>query len=644
MIRLHAAIALVGSIHLVVPVTAHSNEHADDTIDQIVVTGTRTPIELNRIGNATTVIDRVDIENRQARYVTDILRAVPGFAISHSGVAGSQTQVRVRGSEANHVLVLIDGVRANDPATGDEFRWEHLSTGNVERIEVIRGPQSALWGSDAIGAVVNVITRSGTGRPGLAAYAETGSHDTLNAGANASGQTGSWIMSANLESLDTEGANISRSGSEKDGSSLLSGGVGLRYAGEGNLSFDAGLEGLDAKSEFDPVDFFSTGLPADADVETRSNNLIGNVGAALSTFDDRVVWHLRGRYFDSEHRNFTNGIEESSTASERASFVLQSDINLGANRLVLAIEQEDTDFSQRGAVVFGDPNQDQSMGVTSAVAEYQYLAGDRWTWIVGGRYDDNSDFENAATGRLSVSWQATDETRLRASIGSGQKSPTFTERFGFFPGQFIGNPDLKPEKSVSYELGLEQGFLDGGVTIDLTVYRQELEDEINGFVFDPVTFLSTAENRPGTSERTGVEVAGSWRISDYVSTRMSYTYTDATEEDDFGDTSIELRRPKHMGSVLFDIGAPSSRFAMTFAADYGGTRSDVYFPPFPQPSQVVTLDRYWLLDLTAQYRVADAVTLFARGSNLLDEDYEQVFGYQTLGRTAYVGFRAEFGN
>ena len=144
---------------------AQSETGTPSDIDQIIVVGARIPLTISRIGNSTTVITREQIEQRQARYVTDLLRSVPGFSVSHTGVAGSQTQVRVRGSEANHVLVLIDGVRANDPATGDEFRWEHLTTGNIERIEIIRGPQSALWGSDAIAAVVHVIThgdRSGS--------------------------------------------------------------------------------------------------------------------------------------------------------------------------------------------------------------------------------------------------------------------------------------------------------------------------------------------------------------------------------------------------------------------------------------------------------------------------------------------------
>ncbi len=147
------------AILLAGPAIAQDQANPSGDIDQIIVTGARTPLTINQVGSAVTVITRDDIEQREVRYVADLLRAVPGFSVSHTGVAGSQTQVRVRGSEANHVLVLVDGVRANDPATGDEFRWEYLTTGDIERVEIVRGPQRSLWGSDAVAAVIHFITR-----------------------------------------------------------------------------------------------------------------------------------------------------------------------------------------------------------------------------------------------------------------------------------------------------------------------------------------------------------------------------------------------------------------------------------------------------------------------------------------------------
>jgi len=622
---------------------ADSEESPADPLDRIVVTGARTPISTERLGSATTIITGEQIRSRQQRYVSDYLRTVPGFAVSQTGVTGTQTQVRVRGSEANHVLVLIDGVRANDPATGDEFRWEHLAAGNVERIEIIRGPQSALWGSEAVGAVVNIITRPDATRRRLNAYSEFGENGTTNVGFGAAGSAGRWRLSAGVDALDTDGQNISRTGSERDGSELTTATLSAAFAEAERFEFSAGLRLVDASTDTDPVDFFLTGLPVDGDNATDSTSAVGQLAAAWQPVDSRVTWRARAAYYDSEHENFSDGVGGSLTASERVTLGLQSDIRLGENRLSMALEREDTDFSQRGDVSFGDPNQDQSIGVSSVIAEYQHLQGERLSWIVSGRYDDNSDFGDAVSGRASMAYRAGDQTLFRASVGTAYKTPTFTERFGFFPGQFVGNPNLDPETSTSYDLGIEQRLLDDALVVELSLYSQELTDEINGFVFDPVTFLGTAENRTGTSDRSGVELSATFRASESISFAAMYTYADADEENADGESVNELRRPRHSGSLSMNVDPVDRPVRFSLVADYGGEREDLFFPPFPDPSQVVTLDSYWLVDASVQYALTDSIELFARGQNLLDEDYEQVFGYQTLGRTGYAGLRVAFG-
>ena len=365
-----------------VPALAQTGSNTVSEFDQIVVVGARIPLTLNQIGNATTVITRDQIEQRQARYVTDLLRSVPGFSVSHSGVAGSQTQVRVRGSEANHVLVLIDGVRANDPATGDEFRWEHLATGNIERIEIVRGPQSALWGSDAIAAVVHVITGDGRGDANLETYVEGGSNSTLNLGFSGSVDTGKWSLNGGIEHLSTDGSNISRVGDEDDDSDITTGSVSARLKATEDLTFNVQLRAIDAYSQFDPVDFFVTGLPTDGDLATETDNIYASIGGTLETRGNKLTHHLNVRYYESDNRNLTDGVQNSSSASDRTTFAYQTDLNLGDNRLALALEHEQTNFEQRGEIIFGDPNQDQEMDVSSLVAEYQGLSYDRLSWLV----------------------------------------------------------------------------------------------------------------------------------------------------------------------------------------------------------------------------------------------------------------------
>ncbi|MDJ0749663.1 MAG: TonB-dependent receptor [Woeseiaceae bacterium] len=609
----------------------------NDTLDQIIVTGARAPISVGDVGSAVTVITRDDIERRQVRFVSELLRAVPGFAVSHTGVIGSQTQVRVRGSEANHVLVLVDGIRANDPATGDEFRWEYLATANIERIEVVRGAQSALWGSDAVAGVVHIITRSGAGSSGFGAYLEGGSDDTVNAAINGSLNDDHWSLGFGLEQLTTDGSNIARTGSEKDDSDVTTGSLNVTFRPNDVVSLQLGARHVDAYSQFDAVDFFTTGLPADSDVATDTTQDYVQLGGSFGADDARVRHQLTARYFDSDNRNLVDGLEGSSSASDRTTFGYQADIAFGRNRLSLAAEHERTQFEQRGAVNFGDPNQDQETDTTSAIVDFQGRAGDQVTYLLSARFDNHSDFDDALTGRASIAWRASEALTLRANIGTGQKTPTFTERFGFFPEQFIGNSGLEPEHSLSYDVGLTYRISNAS-SIELAVFEQDITDEINGFVFDPVSSLFTAENLDTDSKRSGVELSTRWALSETIGLDVNYTYTDATQ-----NSSRELRRPRHAGSVQLDYAFMASRGRVSLAADYGGTRQDVFFPPFPNPQEVVTLSNYWLVDLTAQFAVSESLTVFARTSNLLDTEYEQVYGYRTQGRSTYAGVRASFG-
>ena len=635
---------LVNGLVFCAPVFGQLNSDSTEEVDTIVVTASRSPIAKANLGSATTVITREQIELRQARYVTDLLRAVPGFAVSHVGTTGSQTQVRVRGAEANHVLVLIDGVRANDPASGDEFRWELLSTSNIERIEIIRGPQSSLWGSDALSAVVHVITQSGGDRPGINAYVEGGSFNTVNGGLNGATGGDSWSLAFGLERLDTDGTNISRSGSEDDESDMTTASVSGQLRPSENLTLKLGLRAVDAYSQFDPVDFFVTGLPQDGDVATDSDRYYWNADATFSTLDGRLSHHFYARYLETDNRNLAGGVQSSSTASDRKTFTWQSDIQLGENLLSLALEHERTRFEQRGEIGFGDPNQHQQMSVNSLVADFQGRSIDRLTWLLSARYDDNSEFDSALSGRLSLAYRLSSTTLVRANLGTGRKAPTFIERFGFFPGQFIGNPDLKPEKSKSFDLGIDLLLLDSAVEIQLAVYYQNLDDEINGFVFDPDTFLFTAENIDGDSIRKGVEAAATFNLTENLSFGGSYTYTDSTQNDRSGDDVPELRRPRHSGSLNTSFRFLDERATLKVVADYGGTSTDTFFPPFPEPSEIVPLDSFWLLDLTASYDFNRNTNVFVRALNLLDENYEQVYGYRTPGRSAFVGVRLGFGN
>jgi vitamin B12 transporter len=325
----------------------------------------------------------------------------------------------------------------------------------------------------------------------------------------------------------------------------------------------------------------------------------------------------------------------------------QSDYALGstqsaAHNVTLALEYETTDFRQRGEVFFfGDPNQDQEIDTTSAVLEYRGRIGEAFSYSLSGRHDDHSDFDDATTGRAVAAYALSPRTRLRGSVGTARKAPTFTERFGFFADVFIGNPDLEPERSFAWDIGIEQRWLDERVRVQVSYFDQDLEDEIDGFVFDPDSGLFTAENLPGTSERDGIEVALEASFGN-LELAGSYTYTTSTE-DRGGATTDELRRPEHVASANINYAMLDDRLNLNLNVSYTGEQDDIFFPPFPAPSEVVTLDDFTLVDFAARYRINDRIAVFGRATNLFDESYEEILGFRTLGRAVYVGARFELG-
>jgi vitamin B12 transporter len=431
---------------------------------------------------------------------------------------------------------------------------------------------------------------------------------------------------------------MSRGTGEDDDSDATTAAVNASWDAGETLAVQFSLRSVDAFTQYDSVDYALTGLPADSDVALDTTQHVGQVAMEIGASDSRLRHRLAASYFDTENRNFSDGSEDVSSLSDRLAISYQVDIGIADDTLALALEHEATTFRQRGPVDFGDPNQDQEMDVTSAIIEYQGRLGQNVTWLASARYDDNSVFEDALTGRLSVSLPLAERTRLRASAGTGRKNPTFIELYGYYPGQFVSNPALEPEKSTGYEIGLDYGI---GAALDLqfTAFRQNLEDEINGFVFDPVTFLATAENVAGRSRRSGLEIGARWALDESLAISANYTYLESTADD-----VREIRRPRHSGSVDLDHEIFAGRGRLVLAATYGGTRNDTFFAPWPDPPATVTLDSYWLVEVSGRYALSPSVDVFARIDNVLDADYEHVYGYNTPGRRAYAGIRLAFGH
>ncbi len=645
---LAAAFSFAFSILVNFPAYAESGT---SRLDTVVVTASRTPVARDDVGSSVTIIDSTELEQRQAVALSEVLRDVPGFAVSRNGVLGSSTQIRVRGAEGNHVMVMIDGIEANDMAQGDEFNFAHLLASDVERIEIIRGPQSALWGSDALAGVINIITRRGAGPISARGFFEAGSFATLNGGASLSGGTDRYHFNVGGSVLDSGGANISRNGDEDDGYDNTS----LSFAGGVTatewLSLLVTGRHVDAHNEWDEIDFFFTGLPVDSDVTSDAIQDFAQVRVDIDPFAGRWTQRLNAAFSGTDNENFAAGVDTGNNKGKRWTFTWQTDYRLqtmqiapAAHVFTLAVEHENEDFTQRGpASFFGDPNQDRDAQTTAIVGEYRLQASNGFAFSAGGRHDDNSEFRDDTTWRVTGSYRfAATDTRLRGSYGTGSKNPTFTERFGFFATSltpFIGNPTLKPEHSRGWEIGLDQSWLSDRVAAGMTYFNERLRDEIDGFVFDPDTFSFTAENVPGTSHRDGVEVFGSAEITAALQFKAHYTYLDATQADGLGGQERELRRPRHTGGASVNYAFAQGRGNLNVNFLHTGDQRDISFPPRPPFQELVNLDGFNLISLAGSWKVLRNATLFARIENVLDDNYEEVYGFQSPGVAAFAGIR-----
>ena len=619
-------------------VSSFSAQVISDTnaeIEEVLVSASLIPITASRSANAVTVIDRAQLRNRATVSLSNILRDVPGFSVSQVGVLGSQTQIRVRGAEANHLLVTIDGVEANDPSQGDEFSWGTLTASDIERIEIIRGPQSSLRGSDAVAGVVNIITRSAE-KSSVGLFLESGSWATHHSGFNIGHKQGDFDIRFGLSHIESEGDNIARTGDENDGYRNTTYNIrsGLKLSDQMDISFAAresdGMNQFDADNDFD-------GLIEDQDRVSEFENSTMRFQGDYSSKDGTWQHKVLISQSKSDNNAFADKAKGNVTAStkDQIQYIGSFTWDQGAQNIAALVEREKEDWMQRGEITWGvyDPNQDRERDTDSVAVEYRTDINDHLTLAASARHDDNSEFDSAKTYRAEAIYQLTEAIRLRSAVGTAVKNPTFTERFGFYTN-FIGNPNLIPEESTSWELGADQLIMGGDLTLSLTIFDAELENEIDGFVYDPATFAYTSSNINGTSERKGAELSAVGNISESMSLSAAYTYTDST-----GDDAVrEVRRPRHIASLNLGWLAAHNLHLNT-NIQFTGEQTDVYFPPFPEPSQVVALSNHTLVNINLNYSATEKLEMYLKLENALNDNYEEVFGYQTLGFGASLGLR-----
>lgn len=568
---------------------------------------------------------------------TDWIRLLPGASVATAGPRGSQTQVRLRGAEANHTLLVVDGIRFNDPAAGNEARFELLSVDVVDRLTLYLGPRSALWGSEAIGGVLVADTLdpyNTGGRPVVGGRGEIGSLDSARISASVrdyagkvrlSGAAG-WMRSDGIDSFGTGGG-------ERDGFENRSANAQFIY--KPVEAFELGIVGhwIEGESEydgFDPVTF----RRADTLDETR--NRIGAVRGWAKAEAKGWTLTLDGSLLASANRNLLDGAPLNRTFGRRFTSSARITKQAGDHLFTAAAEHQSERFRARDEVYFGATRQDRSRELTAFIGEWEANWSRKAKTQVAVRHDRFSAFADATTVRAGITLDPTHWIQLFAGYGDGIAQPTFYDLYGFFPGSFTGNPALKPERSRGWNASVRLGNW-YRKSLTLGYFDNRLKDEIVD-VFDPATFRSTTANATGTSRRRGIEASVEWKPNWLSKPRLSlsYTWLDAEERQVAGDLAVrEVRRPRH--SAGFNGQGEVGRLLWSAALAYVGARRDTDFESFPV--RTVRLDDYVLASLQLGYRVAKGMEIFARAENAFDSDYQDVFGYRTEGRTVHAGLR-----
>lgn len=599
----------------------------------IVVTASRTPVARDLAGASVSTIDLHELNALDLPLAADYLRLVPSVAVASTGPLGAQTQVRIRGAEANQTLVYIDGIKMNDPASSGEFRWETLLTDFAEQIEVLRGPQSALWGSEAIGGVVNITTRAADRNAGFGQI-EAGSHGTFIFGRGASLARQNYGITGQLTALGSKGIDTSGSDGDRDGYRNFTAATKGFYTPSANSELGFVFRYIKAKTWFDDFDY-SIGEVVDAPLSSKAVNAAVRGYGRLYLADGAWANQVDMTYLGTKNFNYIDGDYQNQNDGGTLRAAYQSAYSLDTGRfdhtLTGAVEYQRFTFDSEDVDPASPSNQSQARGQTSLIADYRLT----WAKIVSVSTSVRRDFNTAFAD--TTSWRAAGAVALPAGLrlhgtwGEGVADPTFYELYGFFPGFFTGNPNLVPETSNGWDAGV--GWAGAGWSLDFTGYQTTLKNEIIA-VFDPVTFSSSSANATGTSRRKGFEVEAGWTPAKWLRLEASYAYLDATEAQFAGgQASREVRRPKNSGALTAIVSQPN--WQASASAAFVGARQDTDFTTF----QPVTLPGYTLLNLAGAYRLRGNLAATLRIENATDARYQDVYGYRTLGFGAFVGLK-----
>lgn len=655
---------------------AHAQSEPSDAMagegdDRIVITATRSgdAVPAHLIGSSVTVLDSQALESRQTRVLSDILRDVPGVAVNRSGAIGGITQIRIRGSESNHVLVFVDGIKSSDPYYG-EYDFGNLLADEYARVEVLRGQQSSLYGSDAIGGVITYTTLSRREAPGVSARVEGGSFGTISTAGRVAGTAGdNFDYAVSATYLTTDGYPTAPAGSRDVGSDNLGTSAKLNWTPAPNLKVTAVARYSYTKADLNDQAIDATspvvqGYPLQTVVDTpgsyyRNKAFYGLVRAELSLFDNALTTALSGQITDANRDAYNSFGYNYGDRGRRYRGSFENTVRFGndrlKNRFTFAVDAEREEFRNVDPFGFAFTGLSQ-IDTVGFVAQYDLAVDDRLAIGASARIDANDRFQDATTVRVTGSYLFDTGTRIRAAYGNGVKAPTATELFGYSTGEYIGNPDLKPERSRGWEAGVEQNLLGDSVTLGATYFHSRFFNQIETVgAFIGGEYISTSVNNAVVAKQRGVETYASARLGDWR-VDASYTYLKAPQvitalagqaPTDGGfqlTVPIEtqaVRRPKNIASFNLSYAPEAFPLSATLTVRHNGKQRDYAFNSSYQ-RLLVGMKAYTLVNLAATYDISKALQVFGRVENLFDDDYQEVFGFATAGRSAYGGVRVRF--
>lgn len=619
-------------------------QQSDSTIiyrlTDVVISATKTNSSTLELANSVSIIDSAEISNRNSMNFIDLLKNEFGLSSTSQGGPGTLSNIYLRGGSASYTLILLDGVEmnmTNDP--NGLFDFASLSPDNIERIEVLRGPQSVLYGSDAMAGVINISTRKGGGSARFSLSAEGGSYNTIKGNAGLSGAFYDLNYAINLGRIKSDGfsaanekyGNIEKDGYQRDNVSTVFGysiskniitNLHLRFLISEADYDQSGIGGDDPTFKFNQEEF---SVRNETGISMFNNNWNQKIGLSF-------IKNLRKYKYDKTENNpFAS---TSMYDGRKIKVDWQNDLHFISNNLItfgvdFEIDEAASEFNSYSA--FGDfislfpSNNSNTLGV---YIQNQFKIENEFFASAGVRFDNHDKFGSKLNYRIAPSYIFNQSsTKIKATFGTGFKTPSL---FYLYDPAF-GNPNLKPERSFGWDAGIEQFFWNAGISIGVTYFHNNYEDL---FGFDE-NYRTININK---AETKGVEVYSILKLLAGFDAKINYTYTDAIDKSGgiYGEKIKLIRRPDHKlgGYLSYSI---SERTNANIEIIYVGRRDDLDFSIFP--STRIKLDSYVLLNLAAHYKLFDFLRLNIRVENLLDSSYEEVFGYGTAGLSFYGGIK-----